>query len=159
MIPVEDKLTVCPCCGSDACYERHFKDDVSELKTWLCMTCGFTTNTQMIDGSELVQLNENHTAELIKDLKQVHEGLAWFPTVVNVQEMGMVFPEGKSTDEWHWKVVKAIPVTKEEKEKFPIPGTEGEYYKFKMDMKNPLVFDKKNFMDAAEAVGMFETQQ
>ena len=73
--------------------------------------------------------------------------------------MGMVFPEGKSTDEWHWKVVKAIPVTEEEKEKFPIPGTEGEYYKFKMDMKNPLVFDKKNFMDAAEAVGMFETQQ
>jgi hypothetical protein len=95
MIPVEDKLTICPCCGSDACYERHFKDDVSELKTWLCMTCGFTTNTQMIEGSNLVQLNENHTAELIKDLKQVHEGLAWFPTVVNVPEMGMVFSRGK----------------------------------------------------------------
>jgi hypothetical protein len=156
MTSVMDKLTTCPCCGSDACYERHSIDDVSEIKTWLCMTCGFTSHTQMIEGSEFVQLNEQNTAELIKDLKQVHEGLAWFPTVVNIPEKGMVFPEGRSIQEWHWKVVKAIPVADEEKEKFPIPGTKGKYYKFKMDMKNPLVFDKNNFMDAAEAVGMFE---
>ena len=158
---IKDKLVESPICDSNACYESEFTTVNGPLKTWLCMTSGFTSNTAMtLDGDSLKETLE-YTAELIKDLRQDHEPpgggevLAWFPTVVNLPEKGMIFPEGRSIDDWHWKVVKAIPVLEEEKEKFPIPGAKGEYYKFKMDMKNPLVFDKMNFMDAAEAAGMF----
>ena len=65
-----DKLVNSPICDSNACYESEFMTAEGPIKTWLCMTCGFTTNTQMIEGSDLVQLNEQNTAELIKDLKQ-----------------------------------------------------------------------------------------
>jgi len=149
-----DKLVDCKCCGSNACYESKFKTEEGEILTWLCMTCGFTTNTTMEEGSDVLKQAEELTAELIKDLKQIHENLAWFPTVITMPEKGMIFPEPVE-DDWKWTVVKTVPVTKKDKKKFPIPGTKNQYYQTRMDMKNPIRFDKLEFMDAAAELGMF----
>ena len=48
----QDKLTICKCCGSDACYESEFTTEEGPINTWLCMTCGFTSNTTMTEDSE-----------------------------------------------------------------------------------------------------------
>ena len=148
-------LTQCPCCGSDACSVTTDKND-NEI--YLCWTCGMTTTSLMEDGSDFEKENYEFTAELIKDLKQVHNGLAWYPKVINLQENGMVFPEwNKRVKDWYWAAVKAIPVTEEEQEKYPDPHNPGEYYKFKTDIKNIKRYDKLCFMDAAEEIGMFES--
>jgi hypothetical protein len=140
-------LIKCPCCGSDACSKT--VNDTSEI--YLCWTCGMTTTSELVDGSNFEQENFEHTAELIKDLKQVHNNLAWYPKVINLQEKGMVFPEwNKRVKDWYWAAVKAIPVVEEEKEKYPDPSNPGEFYKFKMDIKNIKRYDKLCFMDAAE---------
>lgn len=163
----KDKLVMCPCCKSDACYESEVN---ATTITWLCWTCGFTSNSKMVDGSSLVEHNEKNTAELIKDLKQLHNNtspsktvalpkLAWFPTVLNIRDKGMVFPEGKSTKDWHWKAVKAIPVPKEDQSKFPIPGQPGKFYEYQMDMKNQKEFGRFSFMDAAEEIGLFNIEE
>jgi hypothetical protein len=116
-----------------------------------------TTTSELIDGSNFEKENYEHTAELIKDLKQVHDNLAWYPKVINLQENGMVFPEwNKRVKDWYWAAVKAIPVTEKEKEKYPDPNNPGEFYKFKTDIKNIKRYDKLCFMDAAEEIGMFE---
>jgi hypothetical protein len=151
-----DKLIKCPCCGSDACSKSTIAPllDVS-----LCWTCGFTTNTQLIDGSKFEEENYGITAEIIKDLKQVHDNFAWYPKIINLQEKGMVFPEwNKRSQDWYWAAVKAILVTEEEKEKYPNPTKPGEFYKFRMDMKNIKRFNKLEFMDAAEEIGMFHAE-
>ena len=115
------------------------------------------TNSLMKDGSEFEKQNFESTAELIKDLKQVHDGFAWYPKVLNIQEKGMVFPEwNKRAKDWYWASVKAVPVTEEEKEKYPDPHNQGDFYKFKMDIKNIKHYDKMCFMDAAEEIGIFE---
>ena len=162
MIQGQDKLVDCKCCGSNACYESEFTTQEGPVNTWLCMTCGFTSNTTMEVGSDTLREAEEYTADMIKDLKQTHDGLAWFPTVISMPEKGMIFPEpikGSSTlkrkPDWQWTVVKAIPVNEDEKEKYPIPNQPGEYYKYKMDMEKPQRFDKLCFMDAAEELGMF----
>ena len=155
----QDKLTVCRCCGSDACYESEFKTQEGLLKTWLCMTCGFTTNTTMTKDSEALKQTLELTAEFIKDQRQDHDGLAWFPTAITMPNKGMVFPEpvaGAGKEGWMWTVVKAIPIPEEEKEKYPDPTNPGTFYKNKMDMKNVKRFDKMCFMDAAEELGMFK---
>ena len=163
----QDKLTVCRCCGSDACYESEFKTQEGLLKTWLCMTCGFTTNTTMTKDSEALKQTLELTAEFIKDQRQDHDGLAWFPTAITMPEKGMIFPEplkngvskkyqGMMTNEWGWTVVKAIPIPEDEQHKYPDPTTPGTFYKNKMDMKNVKRFDKMCFMDAAEELGMFK---
>jgi len=149
-----DNLTICPCCGSDAC---SISPLTSKIDAHLCWTCGFNTHTDMIDGSELEKTTYESTAEIIKDLKQVHNNLAWYPKIINLQEKGMVFPEwNKRLRDWYWASVKAVPVTEEEKEKYPDPSNPGEFYKFRMDMKNIKRFNKLEFMDAVELIGLFD---
>ena len=138
-----DKLVTCKCCGSDACYESTFTTEEGPINTWLCMTCGFTSNSTM-------------TEDLIKNLRQDHDGLAYFPTTITMPNKGMIFPEPiKNTDDWGWTVVKAIPIPKEEQEKYPDATNPGTFYENKMDMKNMKRYDKLCFMDAAEEMGMF----
>ena len=152
----QDKLTTCKCCNSNACYESEFTTQEGNILTWLCMTCGFTSNTTMTEDDETLKKAEEYTADMMKDLKQIHEGLVWYPTVITMPHKGMIFPEPiKDTDTWGWTVVKAIPIPEEEQDKYPDPTNPGKYYKYKMDMKNLKRFGKLCFMDAAEELGMF----
>ena len=160
-----DKLVNSPICDSDACYESEFQTADGPIKTWLCMTSGYTSNTTMTLNSEALEQTLELTADLIKDLRQDHEPpgggemLAWFPTVITMPNKGMVFPEPvKGTNDWQWTCVKAIAIPKEEQEKYPDPSNPGTFYEYKMDMKNPYHFDKLCFMDAAEELGMFQKQ-
>ena len=153
----QDKLVNCKCCESNACYESEFTTQEGLVNTWLCMTCGFTSNSTMTEDSEALKQTLELTADLIKDLRQNHDGLAYFPTCISMPEKGMIFPEPiKDTDEWGWTVVKAISILEEEKEKYPDPKNPGTFYKKRMDMKNMKRYEKLCFMDAAEDLGMFD---
>ena len=168
----QDKLVTCKCCKGNACYESEFTTLEGKIETWLCMTCGFTTNSTMKEGSELVEKALELTADLIKDERQVHNNLIWLPTVITMPDKGMIFPEpikGTTTldslskekiskPDWKWTVVKAVPIPKKDQEKYPDPKNPGEFYKNRMDMKNLKRYDKLCFMDAAEALGMFENK-
>tara|TARA_R110002020_G_scaffold17760_6_gene61965 strand:+ start:2088 stop:2597 length:510 start_codon:yes stop_codon:yes gene_type:complete len=156
VIQGQDKLVTCKCCGSNACYESEFTTKEDKILTWLCMTCGFTTNTTMTKDSEALKQTLELTADLIKDLRQDHDNLAWFPTAITMPDKGMIFPEPiKGTKDWGWTVVKSIAIPEDEKEKYPDPRNPGTFYENKMDMKNLKRFGKLKFMDAAEELGMF----
>ena len=163
-----DKLVKSPICDSDAMYESEFQTEDGIIKTWLCMTSGYTSNTTMTLDSEGLKQTLELTADLIKDLRQDHEPpgggevIAWFPTCITMPDKGMIFPEpvkGTSTldgnTDWKWTVVKAIPIPEEEQEKYPDPRNPGVFYKKRMDMKNLKRYEKLEFMDAAEELGMF----
>ena len=161
----QDKLVNSPVCDSNACYESEFTTQDGKVKTWLCMTSGYTSNTTMTLDSEGLKQTMELTAELIKDLRLDlvppggGEKLAWFPTTITMPEKGMIFPEpikGAGKDEWMWTVVKAIDIPEEEQEKYPDPRNPGTFYKKRMDMKNLKRYDKLGFMDAAEDLGMFD---
>ena len=161
----QDKLVNSPVCNSDACYESEFQTQDGVVKTWLCMTSGYTSNTTMTLDSEGLKQTMELTAELIKDLRLDlvppggGEKLAWFPTTITMPERGMIFPEpikGAGKDEWMWTVVKAIDIPEEEQNKYPDPRNPGKFYKKRMDMKNLKRYDKLCFMDAAEDLGMFD---
>ena len=159
----QDKLVNSPICNSDACYESEFQTADGPIKTWLCMTSGYTSNTTMTLDSEGLKQMLELTAELIKDLRQDHippgggEKLAWFPTAITMPDKGMVFPEPiKGENDWKWTVVKAIPISEKDQSKYPNPNTPGTFYKNRMDMDNLKRYDKLCFMDAAEDLGMFD---
>ena len=166
MEQTQDKLVNSPVCDSNACYESEVQTEDGIIKTWLCMTSGYTSNTTMTLDSETLKQTLELTADLIKDLRQDHvppgggEKLAWFPTVITMPEKGMIFPEPiKGTDNWGWTVVKAIDIPKEEQDKYPDPRNPGTFYKKRMDMKGKKRFMKLEFMDAAEELGMFNKQK
>jgi hypothetical protein len=147
-----DNLVICPRCGSDACY---VEEVTNEIKTHFCYGCGFQTNSLMKEGEDFFNQQILALPELYKDLFFTdEEGKTWMPTTINVPTQGMVFANGSSAQQWNWAAVKAVPVTEEEKTKYPIPGKKGEFYEFRMDMTTLKSFPERDFMEALSYLGL-----
>ncbi len=147
-----DNLIICPRCGSDACYVDEVNQDI---KTYFCYGCGFQTNSILKKGELFFEEQINILPELYKDLlHQDEDGKVWMPTTVNLPQQGMIFANGSSMFDWKWSAVKAVPVTEEEKEKYPIPGKKGEYYEYRMDMTTMKDFDERDFIEALTYIGV-----
>jgi hypothetical protein len=141
-----DNLTICKRCGSDACYTQEV---TPEIINQFCYGCGFQTNTLMKEGEEFFEQQKELLPELYKDLiHKDEEGQMWMPSMINVPDKGMVFANGTDPSNWKWAAVKAVPVTEEEKHKYPIKGKKDQYYEFRMDMTTMMPFEEKDFMDA-----------
>lgn len=155
---MKDNLIKCNRCGGDACYETdHTFSNGFNIKSWMCMGCGFTTNTTLVKDSDELSHSETLLPELYKDLKFTdNNNLVWFPSVINLPEKGIVFINGTSKDDWGWAGIQAILVNEDEKEKYPIPGQEGKFYSHKTNMESLKMFRQKDFMDACEYIGVFD---
>jgi hypothetical protein len=141
-----DNLVICKRCGSDACMETEPYDGI---KSYHCMGCGFVTSTLMKEGEAFYEEQKEILPELYKDLFFIDdEGKIWMPSSVNVPDQGMIFANGTTADLWKWSAVKAVLVTEEEKEKYPIKSKPGEYYKYRMDMDTIQHFEEKDYMEA-----------
>lgn len=147
----KDNLGICPRCGSDACYESNLGAD---YKVYQCYGCGFTTNTLMTEGSEFLEEQLEVLPEIYKDLVYVDEtGLNWVPSTINVESKGMIFIQGKTIKDWNWVACPAKELTEEEKENFPEDAT------YKMDMKNASYFKERDFIEAMDYIGLFNTPE
>jgi hypothetical protein len=147
-----DNLTTCPHCGSDACY---VVENSSEIKTYSCFGCGFTTNSLMKEGEEFYEQQLEVLPELYKDVMFEDEnGLKWMPTTINIPTQGMIFYNGTNPQEAKWAGVLAVEVLEEEKEKYPIKGKPDQYYTHRMDMSTIKPFEMREFMDALTYIGV-----
>ena len=93
--------------------------------------------------------------ELYKDLlfTDINE-MIWMPSAVNIPQQGMIFANGTNSNEWKWSAVNAVPVTEDEKTKYPIPGKEGQFYEWRMDMTTLSNFDEREYIDALSYIGV-----
>ena len=147
-----DNLIICNHCGSDACYVT---ENSPTIKTYSCFGCGFTTNSLMKEEEDFYKEQIEVLPELYKDvLFKDKEGLMWMPTTINLPQQGMVFYNGTNKENAQWAAVKAVPVTEEEKEKYPLPGKEGQYYEWRMDMTTLKEYPESDFMDALSYIGL-----
>ena len=145
----KDNLTICSRCGSDACYET---DLGADYKVSMCYGCGFTTNTLMHKESKFLEEQLEVLPEIYKDLVYEDEnGYHWMPSTINNTEQGMIYVDGTSVDNWEWAACPAIELTKEETGRFPEGTTH------KMDMKNVKRFKERDFMEALDYIGVFES--
>jgi hypothetical protein len=147
-----DNLIICDRCGSDACYVDEVNQDI---KTYFCYGCGFQTNSLMKEGEEFFDKQKEILPELYKDLFHIDDkGKTWMPSSVNLPQQGMIFANGSSKTQWKWAAVKAIPVAEEEKTKYPIPGKQGQYYEWRMDMTSLKEFPEREYMEALSYIGV-----
>lgn len=147
-----DNLITCTRCGSDACYVDEVNQDI---KTYFCYGCGFQTNSLMKEDEKFYEEQLETLPELYKDLMvDDEEGKVWMPSAINIPNQGMVFANGSNAENWMWSAVKAVPVTEEEKTKYPIPGKKGEYYEWRMDMTTMQHFPENDFIEALTYIGV-----
>ena len=146
-----DNLIICNRCGSDACYVEEVNQDI---KTYFCYGCGFQSNSLMTEGSEFLTQQSEMLPELYKELFYTDkEGKIWMPSSINLPQQGMVFANGNSASNWMWSAVKAVPVSEEEKQKYPIPGKKGKFYEWRMDMTTITHFPERDYMEALSYIG------
>lgn len=140
-----DDLIQCGRCGGDACYTQEVTKDI---KIELCYGCGFQSNSLMKKDTQFFFEQMEVLPDLYKALMDEEEdGKIWMPTSINVEDKGMVFADGTGRDNWRWAGVKAIPVSKEEKEKYK--GA-----KYRADMSTIKHFEERDFMDALSYIGV-----
>jgi hypothetical protein len=112
----------------------------------------------MTADSEFLKEQMETLPNLYKELMGEDEsGKVWMPTTINVPSQGMVFANGSNSINWKWAAVKAVPVKEEEKTKYPNPHKKGEYYEWRMDMNTLKEFEEKDFIEALEYIGVFNS--
>jgi hypothetical protein len=148
-----EQMITCPKSGGDACMVIETSPGI---KTYFSFSSGFQTNSLMKEGEAFYEEQISVLPELYKDLiwKDPETELMWLPSMVNEPTKGMVFANGPSKEEWGWAAVKAVSVTEEEKEKYPIPGKKGQFYEFRMDMSTLKMFEERNYIDSLSYIGV-----
>ena len=144
-----DEVTYCTHCCSQIplCYITEI-DETN--KAYFCLMCGFSTNTMMVAESQyladaVASLPQLYVDALYKD----ERGLYWYPSTVNMPQVGMVFLNGDSLETAQWAAIKAVPIKDEEREKFKIKGTD-KYHTHKMDNTTLKQFGKDGFLEALQ---------
>ena len=131
---MNEKLTICPRCSSDACHEASNE----KLTVWSCFGCGFTSNSTIIEGN--LQEVESVVPQLYLNLKfKDANGYYWYPNTVILEDKSMVFADGKTTEDWKWAAVQSK--------------------NSKADMTTKQEFEQHDFMEALDYVGFFEKQK
>ena len=140
---METKIT-CPVCKSKNCFESTEKDVIS----YLCLSCGYTSNSLLKQGTDSLEEVMKTTPQLVKDLQTYDftRELYWIPTVINMGDRGIIYPEG-TTDSWKWKYAKVVDVPEDERDQY-------DGHDKRLDLENPQIFGQFEFMDACMAMGI-----
>ena len=148
-----EEIIDCPKSGGDLCYKTQVSPEIS---TYLSLSCGFWTNSLMKEGEEFYEHQMLTLPELYKDLawKDEKTEMIWIPNTINQPGLGMVFANGTSKAEWGWAAVKSIKISEEDRKNHPIPGKEGEFMEYRMDMANMQYFSERDYIDALSFVGV-----
>ena len=147
-----ESKTSCPICKDlhNNCVVEKTEVGGLPFESYICFECGLTTNSHFaLDSEHLEKATENNT-QLMNDLKVLDEerGLVWFPSVVNMGERGIIYPDGSITD-WYWHYAEVVDVPEDEREKYD--GMEK-----RLDIENPQKFGQFEFMSACVAMGVIK---
>ena len=145
----EIKIT-CPNCFNDShCFEEDV-NQVENFKSYMCFSCGFTSNTSFKQNSKsLEKLLENST-QLVRDISlfDYDRKIVWVPTTLNMGKFGIIYPEGVKNN-WNWKWAQVRKLTTEELQDPQYQGHE-----HTLDMENSKTYGQYEFLDACKDMGI-----
>ena len=145
-----EKAAKCPLCKElhGKCVVEETVVDGLPFKSYICFKCGMTTNSYFsLDSEKLEQMVENNT-QLMNDLRiiDVERGLVWFPSVINMGEKGIIYPDGLEHD-WYWHYAEVVAVPEEERDQY-------DGHDKRLSIDNPQRFGQFEFEEACKAMGV-----
>jgi len=140
-----ERVITCPICFNvDQCFE-----EVQEtFSSYLCFHCGFMSDSRYEIGSLKLTENLKKSPKLVRESKfeDKERNIVWFPSVINMGKLGMIFPEGDSK-EYVWKYARVIDIPKEERAVY-------DNHTQRLDVDNAETFSKYEFLKACELMGI-----
>ena len=142
-----ERVITCPVCfDMDHCFE-----DIQEtFSSYLCFKCGFMSDSRYEIGSLKLIDNLKNSPKLVRESKveDKDRNIVWFPSVINMGKLGIIFPEGE-VDDYVWKYAKVVDIPEEERAIY-------DNYDQRLDVENAETFGKYEFMRACKAMGITE---
>ena len=142
-----ERVIDCPhCFDTNHCFE----DMQETFSSYLCFSCGFMSDSRYEIGSIDVIENLKKSPKLVVEsqFEDKHRNIVWFPSVINMGKLGMIYPEG-TKDEYVWKHARVVDIPEEEQAKY-------NNYSQRLDVENAETFEQKNFIGACKAMGITE---
>ena len=140
-----ERVITCPVCwDNNQCFE-----EVQEtFSSYLCFHCGFMSDSRYEVGDLQLLDNLKKSPKLVQELKieDKERNIMWFPSVINMGELGMIFPEGTPED-YVWKYAKVIDIPEEERHKY-------DNYDKRLDVDGAFTFSQNEFMKACDEMGI-----
>lgn len=159
---MSEKKVQCPLCDSNNCFEEEYPRSQAKnapmIQSWMCMRCGYTSTSANKKHSKALREVLKTSPKLVVDLKKWDDerNIYWFPAIVTIMSKGMLHPDGE-VDSWQWKYIPVVPIEDSEKEKYRIPGTEGDgencFLKNRFAVEQAQTFEKEDFSSALKAMG------
>ena len=120
---------------------------------------GVTTDINHTTLTKLMECRDNIPADMFDHVPLYVEffdeerQIYWYPSVINMGPKGIIFPEG-NLETWYWRYAKVIFIPEEERENYPVPGKDGEFYESRLDVEGAKRFGQFEFLDACTDMGL-----
>ena len=142
--------TDCPLCKDlhHNCFVEQTTIEEKPFESFICFQCGMTSNTYLaFDSEKLEEYTESHS-QLMNDLKifDNERGIVWFPSVINMGEKGIIYPEGEVSN-WNWYYADVVDIPEDKRNDF-------DGHERRLDVENAQKFGQFEFMDACKAMGI-----
>ena len=111
-----ERVIDCPVCyNTDKCFE----DVQEDYNAYLCFNCGYMSDSRYEINSLKLLDNLKKSPKLVNSLQFQDENrnIVWFPSVINMGEKGMIYPEG-TIDSWVWKYAKVVDIPENQRNKY-----------------------------------------
>ena len=147
-----EEKTTCPVCDtlSKNCFVEKTEIEGKPFESYMCFQCGMTSNSYLaFDSEKLEEYTKNHS-ELMNHLRIMDEerGIVWFPSVINMGEKGIIYPDGTLTD-WKWHYAKVVEIPENERENY-------DGHERRLDVENSEMFGQFEFMEACKSMGIIK---
>ena len=145
---MEKKIT-CPICFSD---EQCFEEQQKDWSSYMCFNCGFTSNSMYKPDSEELNKASKGATQLMIDISfyDTDRDVTWFPSIVNMGELGIIYPEGTKNN-WVYKLATPRNLTTEEKKDSKYEG-----HTQILDVESATEFGQYEFVDALKKMGVVQ---
>lgn len=150
----ETKITCPVCFNEDRCFhdKQVAEDTKKEFSSYMCFNCGFTSNSSYTwDSPELKQAQLGAT-QLMNDVALFDDdtNIMWFPSVLNMGKLGMIYPEGTKNN-WVYKFAQVRKLTELEKKN---PQFEGHHSM--LDVEEAKTYGQYEFLKACQDMGIIK---
>ena len=140
-----ERVITCPhCLDTNNCFE-----EIQEtFSSYLCFSCGFMSDSRYEIGNLQLIENMKNSPQLVREsqFEDKDRGIIWFPSVINMGKLGMIFPEG-TKDKYVWKYAKVVDIPEEERVNY-------DNYSERLDLENAKTFQQNDFMGACKEMGI-----
>ena len=120
----EVKITCPNCMNSKYCFEETAMD----FKSYMCFN-----STQLVREISFYDYDRK---------------LHWFPTVLNMGKLGVIYPEGTKNN-WNWKLAEVRKLSNEEQKDPMYNGHE-----HTLDIENAKEYGQHEFLEACKEMGI-----